>query len=261
MEDVLNQLDRLAHWLPFIGAGSALAMALWAMARLRFATFLQRGILKPMNISGGRVARQLLDRNGMANVEILPDKRGAGQGYRSDLRALFLSEGNFRSHSPVAVAVAIHETGHAVQIKRQHWDVGIRFLVLHWTPLVAGLGWVGFLIGFLWTRVGGAPGWAIRLEWLGGILLGVLALLHLVTLRTEHRAAHRPLHQLGERGLMDTDQFQRLRPFLNTLVVADSILLMPLFAFLCPPQVVAQPGLDETGAGPAAHEAAGSGMD
>lgn len=245
MDELQKLLLELTHRLPWIGAGLALALALWAALRLRVADLRQRGLLQPMNISGGRVARQLLDRNGMANVEILPAKRGMGEAYRSDLRALFFSEANFRSHSPVAVAVAIHETGHAIQVRRQHWDVAIRFLLLQWTPLLAAAAWVAFLVGAGWHWKGGAPGWAVRGEWLGGIVLGGLALLHLLTLRIEHRAAHRPLHQLGERGLMDADQFQRLRPFLHTLVVAESILLMPLLAFLCPPRLTARPGLED----------------
>lgn len=258
MDDLIRPLSEFAHWLPLVGAVLALLMALWAAIRLRVSSVLQRGILQPMNISGGRIARQLLDRNGMANVEILPAKRGMGESYRSDLRALFISENNFRSHSPVAVAVAIHETGHAIQIKRQHWDIAFRFLLLQWTPLVAGVAWMGFLAGFVWTWIGGAPGWAVRGGWLGGIALGVLALLHLLTLRVEHRAAHRPLHQLGERGLMDADQFQRLRPFLNTLVVAESILLMPFLAIFCPPRLTAEPGMEDPGAGPATGTSTGN---
>ncbi|MFM8358192.1 MAG: zinc metallopeptidase, partial [Verrucomicrobiota bacterium] len=147
MDELLKLLSELTHRLPWIGAGLALALALGAALRLRVADLRQRGLIRPMNMSGGRVARQLLDRNGMANVEILPAKRGMGEAYRSDLRALFFSEANFRSHSPVAVAVAIHETGHAIQIRRQHWDVGIRFLLLHWTPLLAAAAWVAFLVG------------------------------------------------------------------------------------------------------------------
>ena len=67
-------------------------------------------------LSGGAVAREILDRNGLGEVPVNVAPGGPlSDHYDPRKRALFLSEPVYTPDTVAAAAVAAHESGHALQ--------------------------------------------------------------------------------------------------------------------------------------------------
>lgn len=148
--------------------------------------------------TGGELARHLLDLNGLQDVEVIITKDG--DHYDPTSRKVALSEPNFNGKSITAIAVAAHETGHALQ----HAD-GYRPLMLRSKLAVFGyyaekLG-VGLIILVpLFGLISGSP--AIARLFIGGVLVSFLSsiIIHMVTLPVEFNASFGRALPILEKG-------------------------------------------------------------
>jgi Zn-dependent membrane protease YugP len=159
-------------------------------------------------LTGAQVARQILDRNGLDDVEI---HRAAGgplsDHYDPRKRALFLSEAVHDAPSVTATAIAAHEVGHAIQHARSYVPLQIRSAMF---PAVA------FASSF-WTilLIGGLVLGALGLVQLAILLYAVAVLFHFVTLPVEFNASRRAGAQLASLGLATTSESQGVRKVLT----------------------------------------------
>jgi uncharacterized protein len=159
-------------------------------------------------LSGAQVARQILDRNGLDQVEIQRSPGGPlSDHYDPRKRAVFLSETVHDTRSVTATAIAAHEVGHAIQHARAYVPLQIRsamfpvvaFASSFWTMLLLG----GLLLG------------ALGLVQLAILLYAVAVLFHFVTLPVEFNASRRAGAQLGSLGLVSTSDSQGVKKVLN----------------------------------------------
>jgi uncharacterized protein len=159
-------------------------------------------------LSGAQVARQILDRNGLDEVEV---NRSAGgplsDNYDPRKRALFLSEPVHDTRTVTATAIAAHEVGHAIQHARAYAPLKIRSAMF---PVVA------FASSF-WTilLLGGLVLGALGLVQLAILLYAVAVLFHFVTLPVEFNASRRAGAQLASLGLVSSGESEGVKKVLN----------------------------------------------
>jgi uncharacterized protein len=159
-------------------------------------------------LSGAQVARQILDRNGLDEVEV---QRTAGgplsDHYDPRKRAVFLSETVYDTETVTASAIAAHEVGHAIQHARSYVPLQIRSTMF---PVVA------FASSF-WTilLLGGLVLGALGLVQLAILLYAVAVLFHFVTLPVEFNASRRAGAQLASLGLVTTAESEGVKKVLT----------------------------------------------
>lgn len=178
-------------------------------------------------VTGVRAARTLLDRNGMANVELYEMTQSLGAHHDPRRRCVFLSPTVINGRSVANVAVAAHVVAHAIQLKREHRFYRLRMLVLSVTGKITMLAVILVGLGLV-TNVGTSR---ILLSLAaGGYLLFVFA--HLITLKVEYNASRLARGELLRHGLMAEGERSAFTRMLSAAVFMETPTL--LFAFLGP---------------------------
>jgi len=151
--------------------------------------------------SGAQLARHLLDKYGMDNVNVEETKEG--DHYDPVAKVVRLTEDKFNGHSLTAITVAAHEVGHALQDHEGYKPLRYRSKLVKATQKFEKLGAAILMISPFMGMVTRAPGIGIVM-FLGGMLtLGTSTLVHLVTLPTEVDASfNRALPMLEESNIL-----------------------------------------------------------
>jgi Zn-dependent membrane protease YugP len=175
--------------------GVPLVFGLVVQSRLKKAV--SQHAVEPVSsgLTGAEVAREILDRNGLSDVEIGTASGGPlSDHYDPRKRGVFLSEAVHGERSVTATAIAAHEVGHAIQHARGYTAMRIRSAMF---PVVAfaSSAWMFLLIG-------GALLGAMGLVQLAILLYAAAVAFHLVTLPVEFDASRRAGAQLQALGLV-----------------------------------------------------------
>jgi Zn-dependent membrane protease YugP len=159
-------------------------------------------------LPGAAVAREILDRNGLAEVPVGQAPGGPlSDHYDPRKRALFLSRPVYEPASIAAAAVAAHESGHALQHQAGYGPLKLRSAMF---PVVAfaSSAWIWMLlIGMVLNFLG--------LVALALVLYAVAVAFHLVTLPVEFNASRRAGAQLHELGLVGANESDGVQKVLN----------------------------------------------
>ncbi len=150
--------------------------------------------------TGAEIARAILDRNGLQNVEVLHTPGALSDHYDPRKRTVNLSDPVFSSNSVSAVAVAAHEVGHAIQHAKAYAPLAARSALFPLASFGSASFMPLFIIGIIL-----ASGGAIFGEWLVLLAIGLFAfgvLFQLVTLPVEFDASRRAKNQLQELTLL-----------------------------------------------------------
>jgi Zn-dependent membrane protease YugP len=159
-------------------------------------------------LPGARVAREILDRNGLNEVPVEMAPGGAlSDHYDPRKKALFLSEPVYQPPSVAAAAVAAHETGHALQDSRGYVPLKIRSTIY---PAVAFAS-----TAWIWLLIIGAVLGALNLVALALLLYAVAVAFHIVTLPVEFNASRRAATQLRELGLVGAGEGEGVQKVLR----------------------------------------------
>lgn len=151
----------------------------------------------PQGITGAEAARLMLRRNGIDNVsvECIPGK--LTDHFNPQTMTINLSESVYNSPSIAALAVACHETGHAIQHAEGYAPLRLRSALV---PVVNfannTVQWV-LLAGVLLINISPA------LLYLGIALFAMTTLFSFVTLPVEINASVRAVKWLEGTGLVD----------------------------------------------------------
>lgn len=159
--------------------------------------------------TGARVAREILDQNGLMDVLVEPVSGRLTDHYDPRTRVVRLSESVYHSTSVSAIGVAAHETGHAIQHKEAYGPLGLRSSLVPVASIGSSFGPYMAIFGFIF-----------RIDFLAqlGIILFALAVLfYLITLPVEFDASRRAIAILDERGILDQ---QELVPTKKVLTAA-----------------------------------------
>jgi len=190
----------------------------WLIFLVFLATLLIQGWLKSVyatysripnrrGITGAETARTVLDSEGLRNVRVERIPGTLTDHYDPIKKVVRLSAPNYDSASIAALAVAAHETGHAIQDARKFVWMRVRHQLLPAAQIGSNLGPWLFLIGLM---IG-----ALGLAKLGLYLFGAAALFQLVTLPVEFDASRRALRKLEELKLLTPEELPGARKVLT----------------------------------------------
>jgi Zn-dependent membrane protease YugP len=163
------------------------AVLLLIRARSRVLTSMEtyRRIPSRNGLSGSQVARVLLDSVGLKHVPIEEIDGDLTDHYDARHRALRLTSHNLHQSTIAAVAIAVHEVGHAVQHHSDYRQLRLRRVVVPAAVLLPPLGLGLIVVGALLP--------AHELSWAGTALLLGAVLLVVAVLPGEHDASRRGL--------------------------------------------------------------------
>lgn len=159
--------------------------AVWV--RSTYATYSKQPTAR--GLTGAEVAREILDRNGLGQVRVVPVPGRLTDHYDPRAKAVRLSEGNFGISSVAAAGIAAHESGHALQDASGYVPMKFRYGI---SPLV-GIGAQAWPFLFLM----GIFGLGSVFIQLAVTAFAAVLVFHLVTLPVEFNASRRAHKLLG----------------------------------------------------------------
>ena len=191
-------------WI-ILGAGYLLSLVV--QNRLRASYQKWGSIRNSANMTGAATAEAILDANGMRQVVVRDVHGKLSDHYDPRDKSIQLSEPVYGVPSVAAMAVAAHETGHAIQDKAGYWPLALRTSAAPLVNAAARFGIPAAIFGLLL----GVPV-LIQLGVIGYV--GALAF-QFLTLPLEFDASKRALAQLDQLQLMNDDEKQGARSMLR----------------------------------------------
>lgn len=134
-------------------------------------------------VSGFEVAREILDANGLKNIDIVTTSGTLSDHYDPKRKVVRLSENVFNGESVASMAVAAHECGHAIQDKEGYALLRIRTLLVPAVNIGTSISYYIILAGFIFQ--------ILNLVYVGIALTALGLLFQLVTLPVEINASKR----------------------------------------------------------------------
>lgn len=151
----------------------------------------------PHGLTGADIARLMLERNGINNVTVQSVAGKLTDHFNPQDMTVNLSEGVYDSPSIAAIAVAAHETGHAIQHAKGYGPLKLRTALV---PVVSfankTVQWV-LLAGVILIQ------FTPSLLYLGIALFAMTTLFSFVTLPVEINASQRAVAWLESAGIVD----------------------------------------------------------
>lgn len=208
--------------------GLLLIIPLWAQSRVKSTYRKYSQIATSSRMTGAQVARQILDDNGLFDVQIEEVKGVLSDHYDPRKKVVRLSQDNYHGYSMAAAAVAAHEVGHAIQDAENYAFLKFRSALV---PL-ASFGsnsalWI-IIIGFIMG--------AMNLVLLGIVFMAFAVLFQLVTLPVEFNASSRAMDQLVVTGIIQNNEERPTKKVLDaaalTYVAAALVAVAELIRFI-----------------------------
>ncbi len=186
--------------------------ALWA--QINVSTTFNRCRKIPVCMTGAQAARQILDANGLRDVQILRVSGHLTDHYDPRENVIRLSDSVYDSASAAAVGVAAHEAGHAVQYAQGYGPIKLRSAIIPVCNIGSNMAMPLFIIGLLLSSVSSSGvGYGLMV---GGIFAFSLAVVfQAVTLPVEFNASRRAMQALTASGQLDTEELQCSRRVLK----------------------------------------------
>ncbi len=203
-------------------------LALWAQFKVQ-GTYAKYSKVPAKNgMTGAQIAAALLRDKRIDDVSIEPVPGNLTDHYDPRSKVLRLSQGVYNSNSLAAIAVAAHETGHAVQHHTYYYPLQLRSLLYPVSSFGSMMAFPLFLIGLLFHS-------GVMLQI--GIMLFLLAVAFtVITLPVEFNASSRALVMLKEGGYLTEEELPHARKVLTaaamTYVAATVMALLQLLRLL-----------------------------
>lgn len=182
-------------WL-FVLPGLLLGMYAQSRIKTNFTKYSQ--VRTHNGMTGGQVARQLLDSQGLQNVVIESTPGMLSDHYDPRSKTLRLSQEVYNTPSVAAAGVAAHEAGHALQDAVDYLPMELRSFIVPGVQLSSTIAPWLFIAGLLLG--------ISQLAWAGVILFGASTLFALVTLPVEFNASSRAKDLLVNQGIIQGDE-------------------------------------------------------
>lgn len=217
----------------YIALLAAIVYSMYASAHVNSVFKKYAGDYNRRGITAAEAARRVLAANGIYNVAINCIPGNLSDHYDPRGNCINLSQGVYGSTSSVAIGVACHEAGHAVQYAAGYTPVKIRSAIIPVTNLGSKLAFPLILAGAFFARFGDS---FFMLVYLGIACFALSTLFQLVTLPTEFDASSRALRGIESMALLDGEEFahakQVLRAAAMTYVAALAVSLLQLLRLI-----------------------------
>jgi uncharacterized protein len=182
-------------WL-FVLPGLLLGLYAQSRIKLNFAKYSQ--VRTRDGITGGEVARRLLDLQGLHHIKVQSTPGMLSDHYDPRSKTLRLSPQVYYVPSVAAAGIAAHETGHALQDAVDYFPLEARSRIVPLVQLASQIAPWLFIAGLMLQDP--------LLIWIGVILFGSSSLFALVTLPVEFNASRRARELLVSHGIIQGDE-------------------------------------------------------
>ena len=147
-----------------------------------------------MGKTAAQVAREILDSNGLYNVQVGVIHGELTDNYNPKTNTVSLSSSVYNSTSVGAIGVAAHEVGHAIQYAHGYFPIKIRMAILPFAQFGSSAWMLFFILGLVFDNH--------ILRGIGIILFAAIVLFQLITLPVEFNASRRALSTIKQQGFL-----------------------------------------------------------
>lgn len=179
----------------------AIILAMFAQQKISSSFNKNSKIPSQKGFTGKEVARFILDRNGLNDVEVLPVSGNLTDHYDPSKKVVKLSQNVYNSSSIAAISVAAHEVGHAIQDKEEYIPLRIRSALVPAVNFASKYVFILILVGFFANL--------FMLVQIGIAIFMVAVLFQIVTLPVEINASKRALIQLEDYGILEESEIDK----------------------------------------------------
>lgn len=212
----------------FIFLIPAIIFSLYAQGKVKSSFNRYLKVRNYRGYTGSQVARAILDRNGLREVDIEHIGGHLSDHYDPRKKVLRLSSSVYNSSSIAAVSVAAHEAGHAIQHANRYLPLSLRNQIAPIASFSSQIVWPLVFVGFILDNTG--------LIDIGIVLFLAAILFHVITLPVEFNASSRALEQLTSNGFITSEELKPAKSVLNaaalTYVAAMAVSIAQLFRLL-----------------------------
>ena len=184
--------DYLVYILP------GLLLALYAQAKINSAYSKYLRVDSNTGLTGRDVARRILDRNGLNNVEINRINGKLTDNFNPETNALYLSDDVYNRSSVASLAIAAHEVGHAIQHASGYTPIKIRAALVPAANIGSQTSMFLIMLGLFFS--------SFFLK-VGIALFAITVLFQIVTLPVEFDASRRAQKELAQ-GILNTEDLK-----------------------------------------------------
>lgn len=184
-----------------------LILGLWAQWKVKSAYEKYAKVTTRRGIPAQELVRELLTRQGMADIAIQPVNGSLTDHFDPKTDTLRLSEGVYGSASVSAVGIAAHEAGHALQKMEGYGPLKLRTAIVPAVNIGSYLAWPLFFAGILFS-------WE-PLMTAGIAVFALVVLFSLITLPVEFDASRRAKRMLADSGYFEQEELQGVSAVLS----------------------------------------------
>ncbi|WP_082147135.1 zinc metallopeptidase [Rubeoparvulum massiliense] len=171
----------------------AILLSLYAQFKVQSAYGKYSKIGSTSGMRGVDVARQILQSNGVYNVDVEVTQGRLTDHYDPIAKKVRLSEENYYGNSLAAIAVSAHECGHAMQDAQGYAFLRFRHAIFPVVNIASQAAFPLILLGFFFSNT---------FLLLGIIFFLVTVIFQAVTLPVEFNASSRALTQIQQLGIV-----------------------------------------------------------
>ena len=220
-------------WTYIVYVLPAIIFSLWASAKVNNTYNKYAKYRSSCGMTGYSIARSILNANGLKSVQIVLVEGNLTDHYDPIRKVLALSRDVYNGTSMVAIGVASHECGHAIQHAKNYVPMKIRGAIVPATNIASKISFPLILIGLLLSSFGS---FFITLAYVGVACFSMCALFQLVTLPVEFNASNRALSIIKNCGLFSEEEVAVSKKMLSaaalTYVAALSVTIMQILRLL-----------------------------
>lgn len=188
--------------LVLIGA----VLCMWASFRVNSTFKKYNRVRSRSNMTGAQAAAELLQRNGIYDVQIEHVSGNLTDHYDPKAKVLRLSDATYSSSSVAAIGVAAHECGHAIQHNEEYLPLKIRSTIVPLANFGCRFGIPIILLGLFFGQ--------LFVE-LGIWVFALSVLFQIVTLPVEFNASNRAVVLLEDYGILDGEENRQCKKVLR----------------------------------------------
>lgn len=207
----------------------AILLSLYAQFKISTSYKHYSQIRSQSGLTGAQAARAILNSNGLYDVRVEPIRGHLSDHYDPRTRVINLSEDVYQGTSLSSVAVAAHETGHALQHASGYFPMQLRSSFVPVANFGSGAGTMLIMVGLF------VPQFGLILQ-LGILAFTFAVLFQIITLPVEYNASHRALTLLQEGRMLGGEEVRGARAVLNaaalTYVAAALAAVLQLVRFI-----------------------------
>lgn len=207
----------------------AILLTVYAQYRVKTTYAKYSKILAKNGLNGKEIAEELISRNSLNHIKIVPIEGRLSDHYDPRQKKLALSREIYYGRSLAAQGIVAHEIGHALQDAKKYFPLSLRSNLVPVTNIGSNMAVPLFLIGFIFSFP--------ALMDIGIIAFSLAVLFQLITLPVEFNASKRAVNLLvGANIVTDIEETNIIKKVLNaaalTYVAAASVAVFQLLRLI-----------------------------